>query len=86
MADVERLHAHGQLMLQLTGHLENGQRIPCTGRNRQAWTSEDPEHQEFAAAQCGSCPALRACRAYVDQFPEPVAVWAGKRPSERKKK
>ena len=82
--DTDRLHAHGQLMLQLAGHLDNGQQVPCTGRNRDAWTSSNPEHIEFAAAQCLACPALRACREYVDAFPEPTGVWAATLPSERK--
>ena len=82
--DTDRLHAHGQLMLQLAGHLDNGQTIPCTGRNRDAWTSDDPEHQEYAAAQCLSCPARRACRAYVTEYPEPSnSVWAGMTLTER---
>ena len=85
--DTDRLRAHGQLMVTLSDLLDSGATIPCvTSRHRDAWTSDDPEHAEYAAAQCLSCPALRACREYVTEHPEPVGVWAGLLPVERKKK
>ena len=82
----EHQAAHGQLMGIVSGHLQNGQRVPCTGRNADCWTSPDPEHTEYAAAQCQACPLLRDCRAYINQHDEPAGVWAGLTPSERKNK
>ena len=78
-ADHDRLRAHGQLMRQIAGHLDNGQAIPCTARNRDAWTAEDDlESTAFAVEMCRSCPALQACGDYVTEFPEPSnSVWAG---------
>lgn len=63
---------------------ESGRRAPCVNpRIAHWWTSEDPEMQVAAAAACSTCPALRDCRAYVENFPEVGGIWAGVTPDTR---
>lgn len=87
MGEDTRDAAHSRLMLTIARHIDHGRTIPCTGRHRDTWTTEnDPEATDYARNMCLSCPALRACRAYVTEHPEPTGVWAGLTPTERKKK
>lgn len=66
--------------------LEAGQRIPCVSADWELWTSEHSDDLREAADACQWCPALDACRRYVDQYPEKSGAWAGTVPSERTRK
>jgi Transcription factor WhiB len=58
--------------------------IPCVNpKLADWWLSEDLEMQEAAALACSTCPALRNCREYVEQWPEGGGVWAGILPPRR---
>lgn len=77
--DVERGVALAVLYKEIAG-LEDQVpgSVPCLGPNGDAWTSEEQAIRRWAAEQCWACPALAACAAYTEQYPEPGAVWAGK--------
>lgn len=72
-----------QLYSAIADMAQNGHRVPCTGEHWKAWTSDEDEAQTYAAAHCQACPLLSMCRAHIDQYPEPVSVWAGLLPKER---
>ncbi|HEY5843532.1 MAG TPA: WhiB family transcriptional regulator [Mycobacterium sp.] len=50
---------------------------PCTGSNRDWWTSDDNDERTAAAFHCASCPVLGLCAAYADDARESHHVWAG---------
>lgn len=82
--DADRLRAHADLMGHLGWLTLHGAAIPCLVR-RDVWTASDDTSQQAAARACLDCPALAACRAYVDTYPEPEGVWAGQTPKQRTK-
>ncbi|MCO7193957.1 WhiB family transcriptional regulator [Pseudonocardia sp. McavD-2-B] len=56
----------------------------CTGRaelfddHRHGETDHDQQTRHSAALDlCDRCEAITACRAAVDQLPNPTGVWAG---------
>lgn len=65
---------------------DQGQPIPCRGRYYPLWTSDDHDDQEQAATGCWTCPALEACRTYIDGNPERAGIYAGLRPTDRGEK
>lgn len=78
---INRLEALDQLMTAIFGHETRGHHVPCVDPKRgHMWLSDDVELQEAAVHQCRSCPALDACRAYIEQFPENGGTWAGRAP------
>lgn len=80
----DRQAALMSLMQSIFRQEERGHRVPCVNpRIAHWWTSEDHEMQEAAAAACSTCPALRDCRAYVEDFTEPGGVWAGQVPKRQ---
>lgn len=79
-----RTEALADLMQRIFEHEERDRSIPCVNPKLAAWwLSEDAELQEAAALACSTCPALRDCRAYVDEWPEDAGVWAGRLPVKR---
>lgn len=79
-----RAGALGDLMQRIFEHEEVGQSVPCVNPKLSAWwLSEDVETQEAAARACTTCPALRDCRAYVDEWPESGGVWAARIPATK---
>lgn len=79
---MSRSVALSDLMQQIFTHDESGRSVPCVNPKLSAWwLSEDVETQEAAALACTTCPVLRDCRTYVDEWPEPGGVWAGRIPA-----
>ncbi|WP_156364651.1 hypothetical protein [Aeromicrobium sp. Leaf245] len=79
-----RQEALADLMQQIFTHEESGRSVPCVNPKLSAWwLSEDVEVQEAAARACTTCPALRDCRAYIDEWPEDGGVWAARIPATR---
>lgn len=80
----DRDRAHGRFIAGITNRIDSGEHIPCTHEQHgRWWTSDQPRDQEAAAWLCGGCPALDACRSYVDAHPERSGVWAGRPPLEK---
>ena len=78
-----RLQALDRLMSEIHRLDEGGQSAPCIEPSRgHWWLSEDREAAEAASHACGVCPALAACRRYVEEHPEPAGVWAGALPRQ----
>lgn len=78
-----------RLTLALQAALDNGERPPCTRPDRwRWWTSDAIEERDSAAAQCGSCTIVGACRAAADHQKEIWGVWGGVDydPKRRKRK
>jgi Transcription factor WhiB len=79
-----RSEALSRLMQRIFEHEQSGRLIPCVNpKLADWWLSEDLEMQEAAALACSTCPALRNCREYVEQWPEGGGVWAGILPPRR---
>lgn len=77
-----RVEALASLMQRIFEQEEVGQSVPCVNTKLSAWwLSEDVEVQEAAALACTTCPALRDCHAYVDEWPESGGVWAARIPA-----
>lgn len=78
-----RLGELDRLMSEIHREVEAGERVPCVDPQRgHWWLSEDREQAEAASHACGTCPALAACRRYIEQHPEPAGVWAGVLPRQ----
>jgi hypothetical protein len=74
-----RLDALDSLMATIFSHQTQGEHVPCVDQERgHLWLSEDRDAQEAAIHGCKACPALMACRRYVEEFPETAGTWAGK--------
>lgn len=81
---MSRSDALADLMQLIFKHQEQGGLIPCVNpKLADWWLSEDVEMQEAAALACATCPVLRDCREYVEQWPEAGGVWAGVLPPRR---
>jgi hypothetical protein len=71
-------------MQRIFDHEERGQRIPCVNpKLSDWWLSDERELQEAAALACTTCPVLRDCRAYVEEWPESGGVWAARIPATK---
>lgn len=75
--DAARAVGHARLLAAVRRELAAGLRVPCIENPSGGWTSGDPDETLRAAELCGSCPALAACRSYIEAHPEPAGVWAG---------
>lgn len=73
--------AAGHLRLTLSAALA---RPPCVRWPDAGWIADKRSAQLEAATLCEHCPILSACRAYVDEHPEPAGVWAGMLPPDSK--
>lgn len=74
-----RLVALDRLTAAIYRLREDGEQVPCVDPERgNLWLSEQREEQEAAIHGCKSCPALTACRRYIEEFPESAGTWAGK--------
>lgn len=58
--------------------------LPCNRGDE--WFSENPRHQQRAAALCGGCALLQVCRSYALAAGEKEGVWGGTTPLDRKRK
>ena len=81
--DAARAVGHARLLAAVQANLTIGERVPCIEDPEGGWTSGNAEAAQRAAALCEICPALAACRAYIDAHPEPAGVWAGLTASAR---
>jgi hypothetical protein len=68
-------HDLTQALLQLA---EQGEPLPCQGRQRDRWTSEDRHEREWAASVCVTlaCPVLDQCAAAGHEM-KASYVWGG---------
>lgn len=82
--EADRSIALSRLTAVIGQSLEVGERIPCLSSEPDLWTSEDLDDLREAAKACAWCPALTACKRYIDQFEEISGVYAGLTPTERK--
>lgn len=84
--DPQRAHALGRLQAAINDHADARETVPCHGDSSGLWISEDVDDLHAAATKCHDCPAITACAAYVQAFPEPSGTWAGLTPRERSRK
>lgn len=84
--DPARAAAIGRLLDDLERIEGRGLWVPCRAGllDPAAWVSEDEDTARTAASACAGCPALEACRAYIDDHPEPAGVWAGTTAKQRR--
>lgn len=71
----------GDLILD---ELAAGAVVPCVLLPGDWTTDEDDDEARYLARVCAGCPVLPACRAYVDEHPEPAGVWAGTTTKQRR--
>ena len=57
--------------------LTDDKRVPCTGPERELWTSDRTVDRLNAAHRCGRCPVLRTCARYADLAVEQFHVYGG---------
>ena len=55
-----------------------GERTPCTGPNRDDWTSESPRARARAAIACGPCPVFGLCSDVANSERPTAGVYAGR--------
>lgn len=72
--------AHEELTRALLDVADHGQSVPCQGRRRDRWTSDDYGDRAWAASVCVSlaCPVLALCGATADEMREKFGTWAGR--------
>lgn len=70
-----RREAHGALLAAVEA---SPLPVPCVEDPGGGWTSSDPRAQVVAADRCWDCPVVAQCAAYVEGWPEPGGVWAGR--------
>ena len=60
--------------------------VPCLGPDRDAWISDHPRLQEFAATRCFQCPVRPLCADYAREHePHRSGVWGGMKPIQIRK-
>ncbi len=63
---------------------ESGLPTPCVGsRHRGWWTSDFPDDQARAVAECQTCTVLTLCGQYIADNPEIAGVYAARTPLDR---
>lgn len=77
---------YAELMEAATFLAEAGRPTPCTGPGASAWTSDDPDDQEFAADRCMDCPLAEVCREYALAAGVTAGVWGGYVAEHRRRK
>ena len=63
---------------------ESGHPTPCVGSRHNGWfTSDLPDDQARAVAECQTCTVLTLCGEYIADNPEPAGVYAARTPLDR---
>lgn len=69
--------AHARLQYALAGAAAAGRYVPCTGRDRALWVSDDAQERAVAAELCAGCPVLTECSLAAESTRERWHVWGG---------
>lgn len=79
VAELARSEAHARLLDRIEYHLSRDRDcIPCMGHERDAWISDHPQLQAFAAVQCRRCPVMTLCAEYAREHESHRSgVWGG---------
>ena len=71
---------YGRLAVALAEIADQGERLPCQGRDRDLWTSDSKADREAATYRCAGCPVIGLCRDVIEATPKARRwfVWAGR--------
>lgn len=85
--DAAREAGRKELVAQIIAAREDRKPVPCVtarGRVENLWTSDDPADQAHAAALCGRCAVLAACRRFGRRWANEEGVYGGQSSAVRR--